>query len=67
MLTSIKITAPELINATENKENEIAEKRIEQITNRCGKEVERVVPKIVEGAIEEFCKALFCLPKDFDR
>ena len=40
-LTSFKTITRELINATGNKENGIVEKRVEQITNRCGKEVER--------------------------
>ena len=66
-LTSFKTITPELINTTGNKENGIVEKRIEQITNRCDKEVERVIPKIVEGATEQFYKILFCLARNFDR
>ena len=66
-LTSFKTITRELINATGNKENGIVEKRVEQITNRCGTEVERVIPKIVEGATEQFYKTLFCLARNFDR
>ena len=33
--------------------NNVAQQRIEQIINQGGKEIERVAPKIIRGAIED--------------
>ena len=45
--------APGIIKAPANDINNIAEQRINQIISQEGKEVERVLPKIIWGAIEE--------------
>ena len=45
--------APEIIKAATNDVNKIAEQRINQIISQGGKELERVVQKILRGAIED--------------
>ena len=51
--------APEIIKAATNDVNKIAEQRINQIISQGGKELERVVPKILRGAIEDVYQTPF--------
>ena len=51
--------APEIIKAATNDINKIAEQRINQIISQGGKALERVVPKILRGAIEDVYQTPF--------
>ena len=53
-----KIT-PKIINQTTAEINKIAQERIDQIIRSGGAKIERVVPKIIRGAIEEVYKTPF--------
>ena len=45
--------APEMIKAATNNLNKIAEQRLNQIISQGGKELGRVVPKLLRGTIED--------------
>ena len=45
--------APEMIKAATNNLNKIAEQRLNQIISQGGKELGRVVPKLLHGTIED--------------
>ena len=51
--------APEIIKAATNDVNKIAEQRINQIISQGDKELERVAPKILRGAIEDVYQTPF--------
>ena len=51
--------APEIIKAATKDINKFAEQRINQIISQSGKELERVVPKILCGAIEDVYQTPF--------
>ena len=53
--------APDIINQATGKINKIAQQRIDQVVRSGGAEIERVVPKIIRGAIEEVYKTPFRL------
>ena len=56
-----------MIKAATNDINEIAKDRINQIISQGGKEVERVLPKILRGAIEDVYQTLFRLLGNFGK
>ena len=51
--------APGVIKNAGNEINNIAKERINQIITQGGKEAERVLPKILRGAIEDVYQTLF--------
>ena len=51
--------APEIIKAATKDINKFTEQRINQIISQSGKELERVVPKILCGAIEDVYQTPF--------
>ena len=53
--------APGIISKAMAHINKIAKQRIDQVITNRGAELERVVPKIIRGAIEEVCKMPFRL------
>ena len=53
--------APDIINQATGEINKIAQQRIDQAVRSGGAEIERVVPKIIRGAIEEVYKTPFRL------
>ena len=53
--------APKIITKATWDINKIAEDRIDQIVRTGGAEIERIVPKIIKGAIEEVYKTPFRL------
>ena len=53
--------APKIITKATSDINKIAEDRIDQIVRTGGAEIERIVPKIIKGAIEEVYKTPFRL------
>ena len=57
--------APDVIKAATNDINEIAKDRINQIMSQHGKEVERILPKILRGAIEDVYQTPFRLFSNF--
>ena len=59
--------APGVIKATADDINKIAEQRINQIISKGGAEVERVLPKILKGAIEDFYRTPFRLLGNFGK
>ena len=60
--------APKIINQATGEINKIAQQRIDQIIIRSGgAEIERVVPKIIKGAIEEVYKTPFRLLGNFGK
>ena len=59
--------APDIIEAAANDVNKIAEQRINQIINQGGKEIERVLPNILRGAIEDVYQTPFRLLEDFGK
>ena len=50
---------PGVIKAAKDDINKIAEQRINQIISKGGAEVERVLPKILKGAIEDIYRTSF--------
>ena len=54
-----------MIQAATNDINNIATGIINQIISQAGKEVERVLPKILRGAIEDVCQTPFRLLANF--
>ena len=56
-----------IIKTATNDINSIKEQRINQITSQGGKEVERVVPKILRGAIEDVYQTPFRLLGNFGK
>ena len=59
--------APGVIRAAANDINNIAQERINQIISQGGKEVERVLPKILRGAIEDVYQTSFRLLGNFGK
>ena len=55
-----------MIKAATNDINNIATGMINQIRSQAGKEVERVLPKILRGAIEDVCQTPFRLLANFE-
>ena len=56
-----------MIKAATNDSNDIAKDRINQIIAQGGKEVERVLPKILRGAIEDVYQTPFRLLGNFGK
>ena len=56
-----------MIKAASNNINTIATDRINQIITQGGKEMERVLPKILRGAIEDVYQTPFRLLGDFGK
>ena len=61
-----KIT-PGIIKNASSEINNIAQQRINQIINQGGEEVERMLPNILKGAIEDVYQTPFCLLGNFGR
>ena len=59
--------APGFINAAADNINKVAEQRINQIISKGGAEVERVLPKILKGAIEDVYRTSFRLLGNFGK
>lgn len=59
--------SPGVIKAVANDINHTAEQRINQIIKECGKKVERVLPKILRGAIEDVYQTPFRLLGEFGK
>lgn len=59
--------APEVIKAATNDINKVAEQRINQITSKEVPEMERVLPKILRGAIEDVYQTPFRLLGKFGK
>ena len=59
--------APGLIKNTSNEIDNVAQQRINQIISQGGKEVERVLPKILRGAIEDVYQIPFILLGNFGK
>ena len=57
--------APGVIKAAADDINKVAEQRINQIISKGGAEVERVLPKILRGAIEDVYQTPFRLLGNF--
>ena len=60
-------TAPGLIKNASWEINNISQQRINQIISQGEKEIERVLPNILRGAIEEVYKTSFWLLRKFGR
>ena len=65
MVNQAAKVAPKVIKAATNDINNIANGRINQIILQGGKEVERVLPKILRGAIEDVYQTPFRLLDNF--
>ena len=59
--------APGVIKATANSINNVAQDGINQIILQEGKKVERVLPKILRGPIEDVYQTLFRLLGNFGK
>ena len=59
--------APSLIKNASSKINNIVQQRINQIISQGSREVERVLPKILRGAIEDVYQTLFRMLGNFGR
>ena len=59
--------APSIIKGATNETNNITQQRIDQIISQGGKEIERVLPKILRGAIEDVYQRPFRLLGDFGK
>ena len=59
-INQVRKIAPGLIKKKTSSEiNNIAQQRINQIISQGGREIERVLPKILRGAIEDVYQTLF--------
>ena len=56
-----------MIKAATNDSNDIAKDRINQVIAQGGKEVQRVLPKILRGAIEDVYQTPFRLLSNFGK
>ena len=65
MVNQATKVAPRVIKTATNDINNIANGRINQIILQGGKEVERVLPKILRGAIEDVYQTPFRLLDNF--
>ena len=65
MVNQAAKVVPRVIKAATNDINNIANGRINQIILQGGKEVERVLPKILRGAIEDVYQTPFRLLDNF--
>ena len=59
--------APGIIKGATNNINNIAKQRIDQITSQGGKEIERVLPNVLRGAIEDVYQIPFRLLGNFGK
>ena len=59
--------APRIIKGATNKINNIAQQRINQIISQGGREIERVLPGILRGAIENVYQTQFRLLGNFGK
>ena len=59
--------APKIITQATGEINKIAQDRIDQIIRSGGAEVERIIPKIIRGAIEEVYKTPFRMLGNFGK
>ena len=59
--------APGRIKGATNDINNIAKQRIDQIISQGGKEIERVLPKVLRGAIEDVYQTPFRLFGNFGK
>ena len=59
--------APGVMKAVTNEINKIAAQRINQVINQSGQELERVLPKILRGAIEGVCQTPFRMLGNFGK
>ena len=59
--------APGVIKAATNDINRIAKERINKVISQGGKEIERVLPKILRGAIEDVYQTPFRLLGNFGK
>ena len=67
MVNQAAKVAPGVIKATTNNINAIVTDRINQVISQGGKEMERVLPKILRGAIEDEYQTLFRLLGHFGK
>ena len=67
MVNQAAKVSPSVIKAVANDINHTAEQRINQIIKECGKKVERVLPKILRGAIEDVYQTPFRLLGEFGK
>ena len=63
----VRDIAPNPIRKTSRELDAIAAKKINQLTYNTGKEVQRIAPGLITGAIEELCKTPFRLLGQFGR
>ena len=59
--------APGVIKNASNEINDVAKQRIDQIISQGGKEIERVLPKLLRGSIENFYQTTFRLLGNFGK
>ena len=59
--------APGVIKNASNEINNVAKQRIDQIISQGGKEIERVLPKVLRGSIENFYQTTFRLLGNFGK
>ena len=67
LLTKQQKVAPGVIKNASNELNNIAKQRIDQIITQGGKEVERVLPKILRGAVEDVYQTPFRMLGNFGK
>ena len=61
MVNQVGKVTPKLLTQATGKINKIAQQKIDQVIRSGGAEIERVIPKIIRGAIEEVYKTPFRL------
>ena len=59
--------APGIIKGATDNINNIVEQRIDQLISQGGKEVERILPKVLRGAIEDVYQTPFRLLRNFGK
>ena len=60
-MKGLNALAPKIIKQATSQVYQIAQKRIQQIINQGGQQVEKIAPKIIKGATEEVYKTPFRL------
>ena len=63
-MKGLDVLAPKIIKQATGQVDQIVQRRIQQIINQGGQQVEKIAPKIIKGAITEVYKRPFDLAKN---
>ena len=66
-MKGLDLLAPKLINQTFGEIDEIAVARVKKVINDGGKQIQKITPQIIRGAIGDVYKTLFRLLGNLDK